>query len=225
MSAVLAAEGLTFALGARRILDGVGLELAEAEIVCLAGASGAGKSTLLRILAGLQRPDRGTLWLGGAQVEALSMPGAPATAAGPSPRAYRRQVAFVAQRPAMAPGTVADNLALGPRFQQRQLLPEAGEELLNQAGLDETFGAREAARLSLGEQLRVALARALALAPRVLLLDEPTAALDSATAEGLLSLLRNLAKLGMAIGVVTHDLRAPEQLRARRLTLRDGRLG
>jgi putative ABC transport system ATP-binding protein len=135
------------------------------------------------------------------------------------PLALRRRVGLVPQLPSPVPGTVADNVKLGPRLEGREVDPEPSLRL---AGLDPSFAERDASRLSVGEQQRVMLARALALEPEVLLLDEPTAALDEdakAAVEGALTGLP-----GISLVVVTHEPAQAERLASRVIRLEDGRV-
>jgi ABC-type multidrug transport system ATPase subunit len=185
----LSARGVTVTLGGRAVLDGVDLDVCSGEVVCVRGASGAGKSTLLRALVRLVALDAGALTLDG--VDALALP----------PPQLRRRVGLVAQTPYMLEGTVADNLHYGVG----ELEDAAVRATLDAAGLDESFAERLAGELSGGERARVAIARALTREPTVLLLDEPTAALDERTAQRIGALVRDLAGRGLGICLTTHD--------------------
>lgn len=189
---LLAAQSITVRRDRARIVADVSLELEPSEVVTVAGPSGCGKSTLLRALATLIPFTSGTLRLEGHAVEALGV------------TAYRRQVAYVPQLPRMFAGSVADNVRTGPRFSGRTLSDAQVLELLARVGLAPELAARSAAQLSGGEALRLALARALANEPRVLLLDEPTAALDPDAARVVLEQLAGLAAAGSALLLVTH---------------------
>ena len=169
------------------------------------GPSGCGKSTLLRLLNRLADPDEGTVRYRGDDVRSLD------------PLELRRRVGMVPQLPAPVPGTVADNVCLGPRLHGREADPEPPVRL---AGLDPSFLDRDAGRLSVGEQQRVMLARALALEPEVLLLDEPTASLDADATAAVENALRELR--GVSLVLVTHDPAQAERLAERTIRLRDG---
>lgn len=190
MPPILEASGVV--VGAGKVLDGAAIELHEGEVATLTGPSGSGKSTMLRVLGLLAVPDAGKILLAGE--DAASM----------APEAYRRRVGFVAQSPAMLDGTVADNVGRGPALAKRPIDAAAIAALLEGVGLDATFAARTARETSGGERVRVAIARALSLEPEVLLLDEPTAALDRRAAERVLDLVKALASTGRAVLVVTH---------------------
>jgi putative ABC transport system ATP-binding protein len=177
--------------GGREVLRGVTAELPEGAS-CLAGPSGSGKSTLLRLLNRLADPDRGAVLYRGRDITERE------------PRGLRREVALVPQLPALAEGTVAANVRFAASFAGLQ--PDVAR-LLRLAGLDDGYAERDGARLSVGEQQRVMLARALALEPRVLLLDEPTAALDTGAREAVEATLAELrGRLGISLVLVTHDL-------------------
>ncbi len=191
---LLAARGISVERNRTRIVDRVTLELDAASVVTIAGPSGCGKSTFLRAIATLMPVSSGTLELEGRDVHEVGF------------IEYRRRVAYVAQTPRMFEGTVADNIRTGPRLRDMSASVRDADValLLERVGLDVALAGRAAADVSAGEQLRVALARALANEPRVLLLDEPTASLDPAAARVVLVLLRALAASGTALLVVTH---------------------
>jgi putative ABC transport system ATP-binding protein len=151
-------SGVQASRGGAPVLRGVDLTLRDGATALL-GPSGAGKSTLLRLLNRLADPDGGTIRFRGEDVRAQD------------PRALRRRACLVPQLPALLPGTVADNIRFGPALVG---LAVGAARPLELAGLSAAFADREAGRLSVGEQQRVMLARALALEPEALLLDEPT---------------------------------------------------
>jgi putative ABC transport system ATP-binding protein len=139
------------------------------------------------------------------------------------PLELRRRVGLVPQLPAPVPGSVADNVAFGPRLHGEEVDPEPPLRL---AGLDPSFAGRDASRLSVGEQQRVMLARALALEPEVLLLDEPTAALDEDARGGVEETLRRLVDERRTAGtiLVTHERDQARRLASRVVEIRDGRV-
>ncbi len=173
----------------------------------LLGPSGSGKSTLLRLLNRLADPDEGVVSFHGTNVRELD------------PLELRKRVGLVPQLPAPVAGSVADNVCFGPRLHGDEIDPEGP---VRQAGLDASFLERDASRLSVGEQQRVMLARALALEPEVLLLDEPTASLDSAATAAVEDALGNLQAVSLVL--VTHDRAQAERLAERTVELHEGRV-
>ena len=181
---------------ARGSLRGVSLTLREGELTALEGPSGVGKTALLRAIVRLDEPAAGRVLLDGTDARELD------------PRTLRRRVGLVAQAPVMLPGTVRDNLAYGLAAADEPTLAAS----LAATGLDRAFLDRDAARLSGGEQARVAVARALTRDPGALLLDEPTAALDPEATAIVERLLADLAARGLGLLVVTHDAAQAERL-------------
>jgi len=197
----------------RPLLAGVDLRVGAGETVALLGASGSGKSTLLKIAAGLETPDRGSVWLDGRDISALPP--------------ERRGFALMFQDFALFPHlNVQDNVAFGlveqgvPKAQARQ----RARDLLARFGL-EGHATDRVWTLSGGEQQRVALARALITRPRVLLLDEPFSALDADLREQLRAEFRaRIAEAGMAAVLVTHDEAEARAMATQAWTLQGGRL-
>lgn len=204
--------------GVQVALDGVDLAVREGAIHGIIGASGAGKTTLLRCLATLERPQVGRIELAGRDVVALR---------GAALREARRRIGTVYQQLHLLPGrTAAANIALPlvlagvPRAQREARVAE----LLGWIGLPERAAAfpRE---LSGGQRQRIAVARALAPAPRLLLCDEPTAALDPTSAAAILDVLRRVRdELGVTVVIVSHDHAAIARVCDEVTTLRDGRV-
>ena len=193
-----------------RIVDGASVSVSPASILTIQGASGSGKSTMLRAIATLIPMSEGTILFEGREVHELGI------------TEYRRRVAYVPQLPAMFEGDVAENLRAGPRFRGAVLGRAEVIALIERVGLDADLLGREASELSGGERLRVALARALANEPRVLLLDEPTAALDPAAANVVLDLVLTLAESGTAILAVTHSVEHAARLGGTRYRMTSG---
>jgi putative ABC transport system ATP-binding protein len=191
------------------VLRGLDLEIEEGATALL-GPSGSGKSTLLRLLNRLADADDGEVRFQGDDVCSLD------------PLELRRRACLVPQLPAPVPGTVADNVRYGPRLHGGDTDPSRPLEL---AGLDQGYAARDASRLSVGEQQRVMLARALALGPEVLLLDEPTSALDEEARDGVEGTLLDLeGRAGLSMVVVTHDRHQAERLAKRIVRIHEGRI-
>jgi ABC-type Fe3+/spermidine/putrescine transport system ATPase subunit len=198
MTASLQCRGLTKALGGRRVLDNLELEIAAGEVVSLLGASGSGKTTLLRTIAGLQDPDAGEIVLDGRRVWC--------TAAVVPPE--RRRIGMVFQDYALWPHmTVKQNLSFGLKAQGvdsgeiRQRLDHA----LEVTRLD-TLRQRYPAELSGGQQQRVAIARCLAARPALMLFDEPLSNLDAALREDMrVEMMALVRREGITALYVTHD--------------------
>ena len=179
----------------------------EQGATAILGPSGAGKSTLLRLLNRLADPDRGRIHFLGEDLRELDV------------LWLRRRACLVPQLPAPLPGTVAHNVAAGPTMAGRDADVERALEL---AGLGGGFAGRDVERLSVGEQQRVMLARALALEPDVLLLDEPTAALDHEAKVGVERTLADLHRPGISTVLVTHDHAQAARLAGTTIELRAG---
>ena len=201
-------------------VDDVDLEIAAGESVALFGPSGSGKSTLTALLAGLRRPTAGEVWVGDVELSSMTE--------GALLRLRGQQIGVVVQNPSrslLPYGTAEDNI----RFAQaaapdevRDDLPEP-VELLDQLGLGHLAGQR-AARLSGGEQQRLSMAVAMAGLPQLLLADEPTSQLDSASRDLVIDLFARVsATFGTTMAVVTHDAVVADALH-RRITLSEGRV-
>lgn len=187
------------AYGLHEVIRGISLKVAEGEVVCIVGPSGSGKSTLLRCINGLESYQRGVITVGGEIVDPARK----------SIRAVRTKVSMVFQRFNLFPHrTALENVIEGPiyvRKQPREAARAEGRALLARVGL----GGREDAypeKLSGGQQQRVAIARALAMQPEAILFDEPTSALDPELVGEVLSVMRQLARDGMTMVVVTHEM-------------------
>lgn len=194
------------------IVSGVSLSVDEGRILAVVGPSGAGKTTLLRLLNRLDEPSEGRVLLDGTDYRTLD------------PREVRRRVGFVPQRPAMLSGTVRDNVTAGPRIREGTVDEERLRAVLDRFGIRELQD-RPASELSGGEQRRVALARALANEPEVLLLDEPTADLDGANEARVERLVAELVdEEGLACVLVTHDPSQARRMGDEAIELVDGRV-
>lgn len=175
--------------GRRVVLDGVSMSVRAGACTGLIGRSGAGKSTLLRLLTRLEEPDEGVVRLGGAPLPTVPV------------LALRRWVQLVSQRPVLLTDRVAAELRVG----RPDLSDCAVAALLARVGLPGSVADRGTDGLSGGEAQRLCLARALALNPEVLLLDEPTAALDGASAEAIDELVLDEVRHGHTVVLVSHD--------------------
>jgi putative ABC transport system ATP-binding protein len=195
-------------------LRGSSLRIQDGEFVALLGRSGSGKSTLLHIIAGLDTPSAGRVYLNGRDIARLSEE--------ERSRIRQRTVGLVLQRDNLLPYlTALENVALPLQLMERTGAEARARELLRQVGLANRTDHR-AYQLSDGEAQRVSIALALAAGPRLLLGDEISGELDSATAAGILDLLSDLhARENMSLLVVTHD-RAVAKRAQRVVHMRDG---
>ena len=213
MAPALQVAGARVVLGGHEALAGVDLAVEEGETVAVLGPSGGGKSTLLRAIAGLQALDAGTVTLAGRDLDGVPP--------------HRRGIGLMFQDDALFPHRdVAANIAFGLRMQGKGRAEQGARvvELLSLVGLAGREH-RAVASLSGGERKRVALARALAPAPRVLLLDEPIGALDRALHDRLVSELRDLfVEIHLTAVYVTHDVAEAFALGNRVAVLRAGRI-
>ncbi len=194
--AALEIQGLTKAFGPEPVLRGVDLSVDSGRLVAILGASGSGKTTLLRLLCGFETADSGSIRIGGKMVSGPGLHVPP----------ERRNIGYVAQEGALFPHlSVADNIVFGlPRAQRRARHRVA--ELLEMVGLPAAYGVRPPQALSGGEQQRVAVARALAPNPAMVLLDEPFSGLDAALrAETRQAVAAALSRAGATALLVTHD--------------------
>jgi len=192
-------EGLRKRFGSHTVLDGVDLAIGQGEAVVVAGPSGSGKSTLLRCINGLETADEGEIRFAGRSVPK----------AGKTIHALRAEIGMVFQAFNLFPHrTVLENITLGP-IQVRGIARDRAEararELLARVGIPEKAEAFPA-DLSGGQQQRVAIARALAMDPKLMLFDEPTSALDPEMIREVLDVMRDLARDGMTMIVVTHEM-------------------
>lgn len=201
-------------------LDGVSLQSFPGEALGVVGQSGSGKTTLVKLLTGLLAPDSGTILLEGRDVTAAS---------GAAARALRRAVQLVFQTPrdsfdprqtlgrGILEGMVNNGL---PRREAQARLPQ----LLERCGLPPSYADRLPHQVSGGECQRAAIARALAVEPKLLICDEATASLDTVAQARILELLESLRRNGTALLVISHDLAVVQSLCSRLLVLQDGRV-
>jgi polar amino acid transport system ATP-binding protein len=210
-------EGIHKSFGDLEVLRGIDLALAEHEVVCLIGASGSGKSTLLRCVNLLEPIDAGRIVVAGREI----------TERGVDVNEVRRGMGIVFQAFNLFPHkTVLDNVTLAPRKARGLSRAEAAREA---ATLLERFGLVEKRddypdRLSGGQQQRVAIVRALAMQPRLLLLDEVTSALDPELVAEVLDVIRELAAGGMTMLIATHEMGFARDVANRVCFLHEGRI-
>jgi len=198
-TAALELEGIHKSFGKLEVLRGIDLTLAEHEVVCLIGASGSGKSTLLRCVNVLEPIDAGRIVVSGQEV----------TAPGVDVNRIRREIGIVFQSFNLFPHmSVLENVTLAPRKARRLSTSAANAEaeaLLARFGLADKRD-EYPDRLSGGQQQRVAIVRALAMQPKLLLLDEITSALDPELVAEVLDVIRELATGGMTMLIATHEM-------------------
>jgi ABC-type lipoprotein export system ATPase subunit len=205
--------------GVIRAVDGASLNIEPGEFVALLGQSGSGKSTLLNLLAGLDRPTSGSVFVQGRDLAKMSSE--------ELARYRRNDVGMVFQAFHLIPSmNITENVELPMRFAEVDRTERArrSRQTLERVGLGNRLEHRPS-QLSGGEQQRVSLARALANEPALLLADEPTGNLDSRTGEDILNLIRDLSlSLGMTVVMVTHERALAERFAQRLIFMADGRL-
>ncbi|HUO09351.1 MAG TPA: phosphate ABC transporter ATP-binding protein [Phycisphaerae bacterium] len=209
---ILKTEAITREVSGRRIVDGITMQAFRGQILAIMGPSGSGKSSFLRLLNRLDEPTAGSVLLDNTDTKSLP------------PRELRRRVGMVLQSPFLFPGTVADNIAFGPRQRNEEFTPQQIDQLLDHVRLS-GYADRDAGRLSGGEAQRVSVARTLANRPDVLLLDEPTSALDANAKNDVERLIaRIVIEHNLACIFVTHDPEQTRRMAARLMILVAGKL-
>lgn len=214
---MLRADAVRKSFGDHEVIRGIDLDIAQGEVICLIGASGSGKSTLLRCLNLLEQVDDGDIWLDDQEIT--------------DPRIdvdkVRRSVGIVFQAYNLFPHlSVVENVVLGPIKVLGHKRAEANEravELLERVGLGDKATAYPDA-LSGGQQQRVALVRAMAMQPKVLLLDEITSALDPMLVGDVLDVIRSLRGEGMTIVMATHEMSFAREIADRVVFLCEGQI-
>lgn len=208
----------SFAAGRIKAVQDADFEVSKGEVICVIGPSGSGKSTLIRCINGLETPDSGEVFIDGQKLDFGNL---------------KKQIplimrmGFVFQHFNLFPHmTVLDNLTLGP-IQAQKKDPEAAKkiarDLLKRVGLEDKLDSYPA-QLSGGQKQRVAIARALAQEPEVLLFDEPTSALDPEMIGEVLEVMLELAKSGMTLVVVTHEMGFAREVATRVVFMDQGKI-
>jgi len=217
---LIAVDRVSKRFGAHPVLREVSTAFAAGEVTAILGASGSGKSTLLRIINRLEQQDSGTVVVDGIEIGA-------GQADSGRLQALRSEVGMVFQQFNLFPHlSVLDNIALAPRRVRgtpRAQAQQQARDLLARVGLSE-HAHKHPFALSGGQQQRVAIARALAMQPRALLFDEPTSALDPEMVKEVLDVMQELARSGMTMIVVTHELAFAREVGDRILFLEQGRI-
>jgi len=212
-------QGLSKSFGRQKVLDGVDLEVARGQTLAVLGRSGTGKSVLLKLLIGLQKPDDGEIEINGEAITAMQLD---------ELNRIRKTVGFLFQKAALYDSlTVAENVAFPLRRHAELQDAERDErvhELLQRVGMEEA-ARKMPGDISGGMQKRVGLARALALDPEIMLLDEPTAGLDPITSSEINDLIRDLqGERQMSSVVVTHDMQSVKAIANRVALLNESRI-
>ena len=218
MSDIVRVSDLTKAYqgGVTGALNGISLTIEAGEFTAVMGPSGSGKSTLLNLIAGLDRPTGGSVTVAGTDLGRLGESGLA--------RFRRDHIGFVFQFFHLLPNlTALENVLIPAQLKSTTSAEAAGRKLLEQLGIKE-MADRYPAKLSGGQQQRVAIARALINKPALLLADEPTGALDTASGEQVMSLLAELHRQGQTIVLVTHDAKLATRHAARVVSIVDGRV-
>ncbi|HAR79712.1 MAG TPA: glutamine ABC transporter ATP-binding protein [Succinivibrionaceae bacterium] len=202
--------------GNNEILKGVNLDVAEKEVVVVIGPSGSGKSTLLRCVNYLEIPTSGSITIAGRTITDTT-----------NLNEVRAEVGMVFQHFNLFPHmTVLDNITLAPikvRGKTKEVAEKEALELLEKVGLKEKASSYPD-QLSGGQQQRVAIARALAMKPKIMLFDEPTSALDPEMVNDVLDVMKVLAKSGMTMMCVTHEMGFAKQVADRVLFVDEGNI-
>ena len=215
MSDIMTVQGLNLWYGDFKALKDISLDMGEREITALIGPSGCGKSTFLRCLNRLEIPTGGSIKFGGIEVDDAHID------------AVRQKMGMVFQHFNLFPHlTVKKNLELAPtllKLKDKQAISDKADELLARVGLSDKADAYPKS-LSGGQQQRIAIARALAMDPDVILFDEPTSALDPEMVGEVLELMKELAHTGITMLVVTHEMGFAREVSNRVIFIDEGRI-
>lgn len=214
---MLAIKDVCKSFGNNEVLKGVDLEIEKGDVVVILGPSGSGKTTLLRCINFLERADRGSATFGDDTVDLH-------TATKKQIHQLRQRIAFVFQNYNLfinktALENITEGLIIGRKFPKKKA-EKVGMEALNKVGLSDKYHAYPN-ELSGGQQQRVGIARAVALNPDIILFDEPTSALDPELVGEVLSVMKDIAKEGITMLVVTHEMSFAKEV-ANRVMFMDG---
>ena len=213
--AILRTENLEKSFGKLEVLKGITTEIKKGEVVSIIGPSGGGKSTFLRCLNLLEKPDGGKIFYKGQDVTSAKL----------NTAKYRQSIGMVFQQFNLFPNmTVLDNVTLAPILEKKIPKDQAKAEamaLLERVGLG-SKAAEYPRKLSGGQKQRLAIVRALAMNPEVMLFDEPTSALDPEMVKEVLNVIRELTRSGMTILIVTHEMSFAREVSDRVLFICDG---
>ena len=220
-------ENVSNSFGQLQVLHDVSLTVKPSEVVCIIGPSGAGKSTFLRAINHLEHIDDGKVFIAGQQIAGCENGSAKFRISAKERRKILLSVGMVFQRFNLFPHkTALENTMVAPMSVLKKSKEEAkakGIELLNRVGLGDKINSYPA-KLSGGQQQRVAIARALAMDPKIMLFDEPTSALDPELVGEVLGVMKQLAKDGMTMVVVTHEMGFAREVADRVVFMESGRI-
>lgn len=199
--------------GKTKVLKGVNLNVSEKDIVVIIGPSGSGKSTLLRVINELEKPNKGQIIFEGKAVTNIDE--------------YRKKVGMVFQHFNLFPHlTVLDNLILAPvklKIKDKETAIKEARKLLKDVGLSDKENTYPS-NLSGGQKQRIAIIRTLMMNPKIILFDEPTSALDPEMVEEVLELMKKLAKDGMTMIVVSHEMKFAREVATKMIFMVDGKI-
>ena len=216
-NALIQVQDLKKSFGTQVVLDGITTEIDQGEVVAIIGPSGCGKSTFLRSLNLLEEPTSGTILFEGTDITDKSV----------DINKMRQKIGMVFQQFNLFPNyTIQNNITLAPvklGLMTQQEAEKKAKELLERVGLPERANDYPS-QLSGGQKQRIAIARALAMNPDVMLFDEPTSALDPEMVGEVLELMRELARDGMTMGVVTHEMGFAREVANRVLFIDEGKI-
>lgn len=212
---IIKVKNLKKSFGYNHVLKGIDIEIEEGEVVVVVGSSGSGKSTFLRCLNLLEEPTSGEITIDGVKLTDKKV----------DLNTLRREVGMVFQQFNLFPNyNIIDNIKLAPKKLRKtsdQAATKKAKELLDSVGL--LNKAKEfPVNLSGGQKQRVAIARALAMEPKIMLFDEPTSALDPEMIGEVLDVIRNVAKKGMTMVIVTHEMKFAREVGTRMIFLDKG---
>ncbi|WP_061778449.1 amino acid ABC transporter ATP-binding protein [Companilactobacillus nodensis] len=217
MEEIISVHRLVKSFDNEEVLRGVDLTVNRGEVVVVIGPSGSGKSTLLRCLIGLNDITSGEVWIEDDNF----------TNEVPVSIAARRKMGFVFQHFNLFPNlSVLDNITLSPIKNKIQTVTEAktiAMELLKKVKLEDKINSAVSS-LSGGEKQRIAIARALALSPEIMLFDEPTSALDPETVKDILNIIKKLSDTGMTMVIVTHEMSFAKEIADKVIFMDDGQI-
>tara|TARA_R110002110_G_scaffold166602_2_gene367367 strand:+ start:132534 stop:133253 length:720 start_codon:yes stop_codon:yes gene_type:complete len=208
-------KNISKSFGNKTVLNGINLAISQGEVLTIIGPSGSGKSTLLRCINLLEEPDNGEIWFDNHSLTPKNI------------QAMRQQIGMVFQHFNLFPHkSVLENLCYAPvkvLGKNPKSVEKQALELLEKVGLKE-FASQYPARLSGGQKQRVAIARTLAMQPKVILFDEPTSALDPEMVKEVLDVIKSLAHTGITIAMVTHEMAFAKELSDRIVFLDHGKI-